>query len=63
MKNNNKDGCEFGRNNRIFIDEIKEDIASIKQNTNHFSKRLPQWATLLISILTATIGFIIALKL
>jgi len=56
-------GCEFGRTNRIFIDEIKNDIETIKQNTNHFSKRLPEWATIIISILMASLGLVIGLKI
>ena len=58
----NNNGCEFGRTNRIFIKEIKSDIELIKVNTNHFSKRLPEWATLLISLLMAAIGLVIGLK-
>jgi len=56
-------GCEFGRTNRIYISEIKEDIKTIKQNTNHFSKRLPEWATILISLLTALLGLAVGLKI
>lgn len=56
-------GCEYGRNNRIFIDEIKEDICVIKMNTNHFAKRLPEWATIVISILVGLLGLTIGFRL
>ena len=45
------------------INEIKEDIKSIKLDlaklTNHYSKRLPTWASILFMILTAMIGGLI----
>lgn len=45
------------------INEIKEDIKSIKLDlaklTNHYSKRLPVWASILFMILTAMIGGLI----
>ena len=57
--NRDKNGCEYGRMNREFINEIKEDILEIKENTQHFSKRLPEWATILIAVLVGIIGYAI----
>ncbi len=53
------------RENRLLIngllksvDEIKEDI---KKLTNHYSKRLPAWATIVITILASLItGLVVA---
>jgi len=47
------------------INEIKEDVKSIKLDlaklTNHYSKRLPVWATALITILgSLSTGLIVA---
>ena len=56
-------GCEYGRTNRIFIEEIKQDISTIKENTNHYSKRLPEWAIAVIGLLTSIIGFVIGVKI
>lgn len=53
-------GCEYGRTNRIYINEIRDDIKIIKDNTNHFSQRLPVWASALITILTSiSVGLIV----
>lgn len=62
-KENN--GVILARENRIMINEIKEDIKSIKLDlaklTNHYSKRLPAWATILITILgSLSTGLIVA---
>jgi len=56
----------LARENRIMINEIKEDIKSIRLDiqklTNHYSKRLPVWATALITILgSLSTGLIVAL--
>lgn len=58
-----KEGCEFGRTNRIFIEEIQSDMKTIINNTNHFSRRLPEWATLLIAVLMGLLGLVIGLKI
>ena len=48
------------RENRIMINAIKSDIKEIKESlkniSNHYSKRLPTWATYLFMILTAIMG-------
>jgi hypothetical protein len=60
MVNKNLNGCEYGRTNRIFINEIRSDISTIKENTNHFSNRLPLWVTTLITILSSlVVGLIV----
>jgi len=47
----------LGRENRVMIDAIKEDISAIKVGmtnlSNHYSKRLPLVATLIITILSS----------
>ena len=48
------------------INEMKSDISCIRKDlrnlTNHYSKRLPVWATIIMSILTALVtGFVVAL--
>lgn len=55
----------LARENRIMINEVKEDIKAIKLDvqklTNHYSKRLPVWATALITILgSLSTGLIVA---
>jgi type VI protein secretion system component VasF len=37
------------------VDELKEDVKKIKDD---LSKRLPTWATALIALLTATVGWL-----
>jgi hypothetical protein len=61
MTNN---GSAYGRENRQLILAIKEDIAEIKKGIedlrNHYSHRLPLWASTLITILTSlSIGLIV----
>jgi len=56
----------LARENRIMINEMKSDISCIRKDlrnlTNHYSKRLPVWATIIMSILTALVtGFVVAL--
>ncbi len=50
----------LARENRVMIDAIKDDISSIKTEMknigNHYSKRIPAWASVLFMILTAIIG-------
>jgi len=53
------------RENRIMIDAIREDIScmrkDIKSLINHYSKRLPAWATIVITILGSSVtGLIVA---
>mgnify|MGYP001565336658 CR=1 FL=1 len=54
--------CEYGRENRIYINELRTDISKINKGIeelsskvtdlfNHQSSRLPLWATVLITIL------------
>lgn len=53
----------MARENRVMIKDIKSDISEIKidlkKMSNHYSKRLPAWATTLFMILTAIIGGLI----
>ena len=57
----------LARENRIMIDAIKNDISEIKINmfniSNHYSKRIPMWASILFMILTAVLGALIGVKL
>lgn len=55
----------LARENRVMINDIKKDIKEIKESilkmTNHYSKRLPGWATILFTILGALVtGLIVA---
>jgi len=55
----------LARENRIMIDDIKEDIRCIRKDVNnlvnHYSKRLPGWATIIITILGSLVtGLIVA---
>jgi len=62
----------LARENRIMIKDIKEDICCIRKDVkqlgsrveeifNHMSKRLPGWATILITILGSLVtGLIVA---
>lgn len=49
----------LAKENRIMINEIKGDIKEIKNSiyklTNHYSKRLPIWASILFTILGALV--------
>ncbi len=59
-----KNGTAYGRETRQMVlsitkcvDEIKGDI---KYLTNHYSKRLPHWATIIISgLLSLSVGLIV----
>ena len=57
----------IARENRIMIEAIKDDIKAIKEGmsniSNHYSKRIPMWASVLFMILTAIIGAIIGATL
>lgn len=65
--------CEYGRENRIYINEIRTEIEKINKGIedlsskvtdlfNHQSSRLPLWATMLITILGSLVtGLIVAL--
>lgn len=52
--------CAYGQVNRQMIIDIKKDISEIKKSmgnlSNHYSKRLPPWATYLFMTLTAILG-------
>jgi hypothetical protein len=65
MEQNN--GCAFGRETRQMTINIKDDIKEIKEAAfdlrNHYSQRLPTWASVAISILLGLLGAVIALKL
>lgn len=40
------------------VDELKNDVKDIK---NQLANRLPLWATVVISLLTGTIGWLVAI--
>lgn len=57
----------LARENRVMINAIQKDIKAIREDgkdtrvemtniSNHYSKRLPAWATVLFMVLTAVIG-------
>ncbi len=55
----------LARENRIMINNIKKDISCIRVDvsklSNHYSKRLPAWATITITILGSLVtGLIVA---
>ena len=55
----------LARENRIMIKGIKDDIKEVKEGiinlSNHYSKRLPVWATAMITILGALVtGLVVA---
>lgn len=55
----------LARENRVMITEIQNDIKEIKgciqKLVNHYSKRLPMWASILFTILGALVtGLIVA---
>ncbi len=57
----------LARENRIMINDIKKDIGEIKtciqKLTNHYSKRLPVWATILFTILgSLVVGLVVGVK-
>jgi len=53
-------GNAYSRENRQMIIAIKEDVKEIKESVtdlvNHYSRKIPAWATIVISILTAVLG-------
>ena len=56
----------LAKENRIMINSVKDDITEIKDKltklSNHYSKRLPVWATAIISLLSAlSVGLIVAM--
>ena len=52
-------GSAYGRVTRQMVIDIKDDVIEIKEDvkklTNHFSKRLPHWATITITLLTSLV--------
>lgn len=60
----NEKGCTYGKitrekvhNHEEIIKEIKESVLNM---SNHYSKRLPAWATITITILSSlTVGLIV----
>lgn len=62
----------LAKENRIMINDIKKDISDVNtkigklftkvdESANHLSKRLPQWATIIITIMGAAItGLVVA---
>ncbi len=46
--------CAYGMVTRQMVDDIKKDISEIKKDVksmaNHYSRRLPGWATILFTI-------------
>ncbi len=55
-----ENGNAYSRENRQMIIAIKEDVGEIKDSvtylTNHYSRKIPAWATILISVLTGLLG-------
>ena len=49
----------MARENRVMINSIKEDISEIKESvlkiSNHYSRRLPIWATILLTLLASLV--------
>lgn len=57
-------GCAYGKVTRQMVVDIKEDVKDIKDSvrnlSNHYSKRLPHWATILFTILgSLVVGLIV----
>ncbi len=55
----------LARENRVMINNIKKDVGEIKtciqKLVNHYSKRLPVWASVIITILGALVtGLVVA---
>lgn len=52
--------CAYGQVTRQMVKDIQKDISEIKNSmgdlSNHYSKRLPTWATYLFMALTAVVG-------
>lgn len=69
-----KNGCEFGAINRQKIEDLKENVESMKSDLkdstdkmtgkmtelfNHQSQRLPLWVTMLLTGMAGFLGFTI----
>jgi len=52
--------CEFGRMVEQRVIKLEEAIIDLR---NHFSQRLPAWASVIIAILTAIIGGLIGVRI
>lgn len=63
-------GCAFGRENRVMVSSIKEDISEMKKDFsdfkkkvdkmyNHLSKNVPKWVLALFSVGGTIIGALI----
>ena len=56
--------CAYGMVTRQMVEDIKKDISEIKISignlSNHYSKRLPTWASYLFMVLTALIGGLVS---
>ena len=52
-------GTAYERVTRQMVIDIKEDITEIKVSmtnlSNHYSKRLPYWATVIIALLSSAV--------
>ena len=57
VKNN---GCGHGKVTREMVNGIKEDISEMKTDlknvSNHYSNRLPTWASVVITFMGIAIG-------
>ena len=55
-----ENGNAYSRENRQMIVAIKDSVKDIKDSvtylTNHYGRKIPAWATIVISILTALVG-------
>ncbi len=57
-------GTAYSRENRVMIKDIKSDIKEMKESigslANHYSKRLPLWAVIIITLLSSlSVGLIV----
>lgn len=64
MKTVINNGCSFGKVTRQMVMDIKESVNEIKLSvanlSNHYSKRLPLWATIVITFLSSLcVGLIV----
>ena len=61
------EGCTLGVQNKTRIDNMEKCVEKIggwvEDLRNHYSNRLPTYATVLISVLTAAIGVLVGLLL
>ena len=71
MKNG---GCAYGQVTRQMVIDVKEDIKEIRNYSNeirnsvtnlsnHYSRKIPAWATIVISVLVGLLGALGALVL